>query len=834
MEIKETTLNKSVLNKLKEWKNSPLQFVNECIQVTPTTQQIELLQAFSKEKRMTVRSGHGCFAKDTVVHMYPYGFKFVQDIQIGELVMGPDSAPRRVLQLFRGIDKMFRVKYYDGTYYDVNSKHTLALVSLDRTKGYQRGEKCNIKIEDYLEYTSTQRKNMVGYKTEIDYPEVPIMIPPYILGLWLGDGTSALPELSNVDREVIGIWQLFGEANGLKITSSEDRIRYYLKSSDDNSKNVFIEALKHYNLIRNKHIPKEYLFNSRSNRLKLLAGLIDTDGSAENSKNGAFTYTFWQSDEDFINDVQFLAQSLGFHAVKKKYKASQQTFNSGTYSCKARYRLKISRGAVEEVPIQIKRKQPPENYKNKRGLHFGFKVEELGNGNYFGFEVDKDNLFVLGDFTVVHNCGKDAVVSWLALNFLVTRPYAKIIITAPTNRQLRDVFLAEISKWLRQSVVADEFIIRKDAIIHKEAPKEWFLRLISPSIKATKEEQSETLAGIHADHLLIIADEASGIPDPTFIPLEGAMTQSDNKVILIGNMTRNSGYFHESHFHPTISADWFKLHWDSRKSTNVDKSMPEYFAKKYGVDSNVYRIRVEGNPPLQDDTTLIPLWAAQQCIGNDFEIADDEPLYLGVDVARYGNDASIIMPRRGLKIYPWETYNKLNTIDLGGFINQTYQELEASGCAIDVIGVGAGVADWLQKHHMKNLYQVNVASSSSDVEKYDRLRDELWCKVRDKCLLGLYSFPDIKVNGEQETLGGKLASELATVRYKFNRHGGYVIESKKDMKSRGVDSPNIADALCLTEYFSNSATRVFAKDKDPYGLKRNYRNTFPSPQSWMA
>lgn len=433
-----------------------------------------------------------------------------------------------------------------------------------------------------------------------------------------------------------------------------------------------------------------------------------------------------------------------------------------------------------------------------------------------------------------HGTGKDAAMSWVIVWFMTTRPYAKVVCTAPTNRQLHDILVSEISKWLRQSTVADEFVIHKDIIYHREAPKEWWIRFISPSVRATKEEQAETLAGLHGDHLLIVVDEASGVPDPTFVPLEGALTQPDNKVVLIGNMTRNTGYFYDSHFHPSIADDWFRLHWDSRKSTNVDKSMPEYFAKKYGIDSNVYRIRVEGNPPLQDDTTLIPLWAAQQCIGNDFEIADDEPLYLGVDVARYGDDSSIIMPRRGLKIYPWETYNKLNTIDLGGFINQTYQEVEASGCAIDVIGVGAGVADWLQKHHLKNLYPVNVASSSSDIEKYDRLRDELWCKVRDKCLLGLFSFPNTKVNGEQETLGDKLASELATVRYKFNKHGGYVVESKKEMKARGIASPNIADALCLTEYFSNSATRVFAKDKDPYGLTKNYRNTFNSAQSWMA
>jgi hypothetical protein len=262
--------------------------------------------------------------------------------------------------------------------------------------------------------------------------------------------------------------------------------------------------------------------------------------------------------------------------------------------------------------------------------------------------------------------------------------------------------------------------------------------------------------------------------------------------------------------------------------------MPEYFARKYGVESNIFRIRVEGNPPLQDDTTLIPLWAAEQCIGNEIEVAEDEPLYLGVDVARYGDDSSIILPRQGLRIDPWETYRKLNTIDLGGFIMQSYQEMNASGCAIDVIGVGAGVFDWLEKHRLKNLFGVNVSLSSSDICKYHKLRDELWCRVRDKCLLGLYSFPAVKLHGEEESLGQQLASELASVRYKFNQHGGIVVESKKDLKTRGISSPNIADGLGLTEYFSNTATRVFAKDKGEEFKHRNYRNDLGNfQQAWM-
>jgi phage terminase large subunit len=822
MELGTQDINKTVVDKLREWKNSPLQFVTECLQATPTEQQIEFLQKLPKEKRISIRSGHGCFAPNTIVHMYPYGCKTVQDVAVGDTVMGTDSTPRYVKELFTGTDTMYRIRYKDGTYYDVNSNHTLLLVCTGSKSKYTTGDKIRMTVKEFLQLPKSYHNRFGLYKTDIDFPEIPVIIPPYILGLWLGDGSHNSLEITNIDTTIIGIWQLFGEQNGLSMSTCGDKLHRLVGTN----KNVVFKAFEYYNLLNNKHIPKEYLFNSRKVRLQLLAGLLDTDGYL--SKENRFTIT--QKRKSLAEDILYLAQSCGMHATLREVVKSWVWNGEKKYD--TYYEVGMYRN-IEEVPMQLARKQVDEARKKQRdNLHFGFSVTEIGLGKYYGFEVDKDHTFILGDFSVVSNCGKDASSSWAILWFMVTRPYAKVACTAPTNRQLRDILMAELSKWLRGSLVADEFVIRKDIIFHKEAPKEWWIRFISPSVRATKEEQAETLAGLHSEHLLIVVDEASGVPDPTYIPLEGAMTQPDNKVILIGNMTRNSGYFYDTHFHTTISSSWCKIHWDSRKSTIVDKSMPEYFARKYGVDSDVYRIRVMGEPPLQNTNTLIPLWAAEQCIGNEILVADDEPLYLGVDVARYGDDASIILPRHGLKILPWETFRKLNTIDLGGFINQTYQEIGAAGCAIDVIGVGAGVADWLEKRNMPNLFQVNVANSSSDLEKYNRLRDELWVKVRDKCLLGMYSFPEVAVNGEHETLGQQLANELAVVRYSFNAHGGIKVESKKELKSRGIDSPNIADALCLTEYFSNTATRVFAKEK-PQHIPERYAGA-NAAQSWMG
>jgi phage terminase large subunit len=413
-----------------------------------------------------------------------------------------------------------------------------------------------------------------------------------------------------------------------------------------------------------------------------------------------------------------------------------------------------------------------------------------------------------------HGTGKDASVGGVIIPwFMITRPYAKVICTAPTARQLSDILWTEISKWLRQSVLSDDFVIQKDKIYYKDAPKEWWVRAVSPSVKASKEEQAETLAGFHGEHLLIVVDEASGVPDPVYTTLEGALTQEDNYVVLIGNMTKNQGYFYDTHFHPELSKRWWKLHWDSRKSSNVQPGYVEYMKVKYGENSNVFRIRVTGDPPLEDSTVLIPLAWAEQCIGNDIEVPEDEPLYLGVDVARYGDDYSIILPRRGNEILPWEKYQSINTITLGGFISQTYQEMYAEGLAIDEIGVGAGVTDWLSKRNIPGLFGVNVSSESWDITKADRLRDELWLTVREKCLNRQYSFPDTIPKGDYVSLGQELANELSSPTYDFNRHGGIVVESKKHMKSRGIASPNIADALCLSEYFNATAHHVWPKDK---------------------
>jgi len=440
-----------------------------------------------------------------------------------------------------------------------------------------------------------------------------------------------------------------------------------------------------------------------------------------------------------------------------------------------------------------------------------------------------------------HGTGKSALAAWRILHFMATRAYPKVVCTAPTARQLSDVLWSELSKWLRKSILADEFILQKDKMFHKDAQKEWWARAVSPSVKASKEDQAETLAGFHGDHLLIIVDESSGVEDPVYVPLEGALTQEDNHVMLIGNPTRNTGYFYDTHFHPEISKKWLTLHWDSRKSTNVSKDMVEYFRDKYGEDSNVFRIRVKGDPPLDDAKSFIPLYWAEQCIGNEIEVDDDWPMILASDVAREGDDDSIILPRRGFKIYPWSTYHGIHTIELANRIKCDFLDLEATLVGIDTIGVGGGVYDWLA-HDPRGLgiskvVSCNVAESANDNVTYHRLRDELWGKVRENCMRKKYSFPDeiLKIAGADIHIGQELCNELSSVYYDSDS-GKIKIESKKHMKdTRGISSPNIADALCISEYVHSYAFTDWSSKERMKKLKlKKADGYFPSRHRWMV
>jgi phage terminase large subunit len=414
-----------------------------------------------------------------------------------------------------------------------------------------------------------------------------------------------------------------------------------------------------------------------------------------------------------------------------------------------------------------------------------------------------------------HGTGKDCFAAWAILWFITCFPFPKIPCTAPTGHQLKDVLWSEINKWLRNSLIKDFLTWQAEKLYWTEHKgKEWFAVPRTANPKASAEEQAETLQGFHEDHMMVVVDEASGVPDAVFRPLEGALTGSINFVLLIFNPTRSQGYAINSQYEDR--ARWISLRWNSEESELTDKVAQANAAARYGRDSNFYRIRVLGLPPKADSDVLIPWEWAQDAIDNhDLLPLDTDPTVAGFDVGG-GGDESIILRRHGPRVFPLK---QKDTADSEILTNWALKELAAAEpdlVMVDAIGIGWGIAGNLRARSGLRVLDINVATAASDDERFHRLRDELWWRVREKFELRQISLPN-----DKELLG-----ELTTI--KFSEEGGKIkVESKKDLKKRGLASPNRADALCLSYYYDTHDVRRAAL------ARKSWRRAEPAA-SWRV
>lgn len=389
-----------------------------------------------------------------------------------------------------------------------------------------------------------------------------------------------------------------------------------------------------------------------------------------------------------------------------------------------------------------------------------------------------------------HGTGKDAAAAWIILWFLVTRPHSRGVATAPIFRQLNDILWGEIAKWIRHSPLRDEIEIEKDIIYMKGFKRTWFFRAATAGVKASPEEQAETLAGYHEDHFLVVVDEASGVPDPVFRPLEGILTKPDNKVLLIGNPTRDVGYFYDV-FHSSASL-WKKFTWNSEESPNVSPGFIEFYRNKYGPDSDPYRVRVLGEFPRSSADLLIPRSTIIRCqerwFSYDKDVVRAEPLVVGLDVARSGPDRTVLTFRYGNWVDEQHWTYEDDTMRMCEWVLDMLAGRDESVIYVDAVGMGGPVADRLRQLG-KNVVDVNVGWKSSDPVQWRRLRDELWWQLRERIVNGELALPP----------SDELLDELSSIKAKWQGNQ-LVVADKAAMRKELGFSPDLADSLMLTEY----------------------------------
>lgn len=454
-----------------------------------------------------------CFAKNTLILMYDGTNKKVQDVKIGDLVMGDDSTPRKVMKLSKGIDELYKVQPVKGDSYVVNGNHILTLknshktklkrsdrkgkrYSIQLSKHYSKVEGSNIyniSVNDWFNQSNHFKKSMKGYRVGVDFSHKEVKINPYYLGVWLGDGTRNCPSITNIDAEVIDEIKKEAERRNLKVR--EYNLSYSIFSEKNSKKppgkslsdNSLFEDLKYYNLIHSyrnknstgsKHIPFDYKTNDRNVRLELLAGLMDSDGSESNSG-----YDFINKNKTLANDVLFLARSLGFAAYMKECEKKCQNGFVGKY-----WRINIS-GDCSEIPVRIPRKKCSKRKQIKDHLVTGVTVEPKGVGEYYGFEVDGNHMFLLSDFTVVHNSGTGKSLA---------------LVTAAVKNLVVDKKVLYISCEMSRDEIAERF----DAQFANEAIGMIYERK-DVVISAIKEH----VAGLEDKRQLVITDFPSGSAD---------------------------------------------------------------------------------------------------------------------------------------------------------------------------------------------------------------------------------------------------------------------------------------------------------------------------------
>lgn len=391
--------------------------------------------------------------------------------------------------------------------------------------------------------------------------------------------------------------------------------------------------------------------------------------------------------------------------------------------------------------------------------------------------------------------GKTCLEAWLALGFLLTRENAEIIVTAVTKPNLKDNLWKELSLWhARAPLLQRLFDIRGERIVERDHPKTWWISARAYDQSADPAAQANTMAGLHAAHTLIVIDEVSECPDGLVVAAEGAhsVEGQEAKLVIAGNPTKTEGPLYR------VCTDDRDRWWvmeitgdpeDPNRAPRISLDWAREQIASYGRDSNYVRTNVLGKFPLTASTKLLGPEAVAEAVLRSPKKSTWEwaPKVLGVDCARYGDDEISLFPRQGRVAFAPTVFREMGTMRLASEVALYIAKWGARVTFVDVGGVGGGVFDRLEQLGVPNVIGVEFGAKALEDKKYFNRRSEMWALmaewVKDKGAL-----PDDQV----------LRKELVGPNFDFDEHGRLRLETKKQMKKRGLTSPNRADGLALT------------------------------------
>lgn len=415
-----------------------------------------------------------------------------------------------------------------------------------------------------------------------------------------------------------------------------------------------------------------------------------------------------------------------------------------------------------------------------------------------------------------HGIGKSAEIAMLVNWAKSTCEDTKVVVTAGTGTQLATKTVPEVQKWFRRACNSFWWDINATSIRYKSDKRQanWRSDFITWS-----EHNTEPFAGLHnlGKRILLVFDEASAIADKVWEVAEGAMTDENTEIIWIafGNPTQNTGRFRECF--GRFKHRWQTFQIDSRTVEGTNKAQIEKWIEDYGEDSDFVRVRVRGEFPRAGSSQFIPSDVVAECRKYKAMGYESLPKILSVDVARFGDDQSVVGTRQGRKAKILAKYRGLSTVQLAERVIEFIKSEEPDATIVDGIGVGAGVVDQLRyRGYTQKLFEYAPSGSAENTGAYFNRRAELWGLMREWLQAGA-EIPD----------DPELASDLSSPEYYFSSKSQIQLESKEDMKARGMNSPDCGDMLAMT-----FQVKINAPPKQP--AKPEYRYPGQNDLQWMG
>lgn len=416
-----------------------------------------------------------------------------------------------------------------------------------------------------------------------------------------------------------------------------------------------------------------------------------------------------------------------------------------------------------------------------------------------------------------HGVGGSTMAAWLVAWIMSTREHAQGTVTANTHTQLNTKTWAAVQRWMTLCLTAHWFEVNSSRMYHKGHPSSWFC-----TPQSCREENSEAFAGQHAEGStsFYLFDEASAVPDTIYEVAEGGLTDGEPMEFLFGNATRSYGKFHRACFGSERDL-WSPLIIDSRESRLTNKEQIAEWEQLYGEDSDFFRVRVRGLSPQASDAQFIDLERIIAAQTREVVVLPDQPLVAGCDLAWGGDDDNVIRFRCGLdarSIPPIRIKGEFTrdpsvlVTRLSEVLSNDYGGRKVHTLFMDSAGIAGAVAPRLRELGFKNIQEVNFGADSPDM-KCRYYRDFMWKEMKDWLLKGATDrTPDL----ENDLAGPGTRPDLRQRVW---------LESKKDMKARGLDSPDDGDALALTFAASVKAPPASQEPKCPANA---------SGRTWMS